>query len=63
MANELARAKRKLLAVRRAERRLKTRLEDIDWEFDYLLPEVSALELAAAEKLELPEFTVEEDES
>jgi len=63
MSNELARAKKKLLAIRRAERRLKTRLEDIDWEFDILLPEVEKLGLVAAEQLELPEFIVEEDEN
>jgi len=61
--NELARAKRKLLAIRRTERRLKHRLEDIDYEFDVLMPEVAALELTAAQQLELPEFTIEEDES
>lgn len=56
--NELARAKRKLLAIRRAERRLINRLADIDWEFDELLPEVAELE-AAATQGELPRFTVE----
>lgn len=63
MSNDLARAKKKLLAIRRAERRLKTRLEDIDWEFDVLLPEVEQLGIVAAEQLELPEFIVEEDEN
>ena len=62
MSTDLARAKKKLLAVRRAERRLKTTLENIDWEFDVLLPEVEALSLMASEKLELPEFTIVEDE-
>ena len=63
MTDELTRAKKKLLAVRRAEYRLKQRLEAIDWEYDYLLPEVEALSLVAAETLELPEFTIEENES
>lgn len=62
MSSDLARAKKKLLAVRRAERRLKTALENIDWEFDVLLPEVEALTLMASENLELPEFTIVEDE-
>ena len=61
MSNEMLRAKKKLIAVRRAERRLMTRLGDIDWEFDYLLPEVAAMELAAAERAELPEFIVEDE--
>ena len=50
--SELARAKKKLLTIRRAERRLRNRLADIDWEFDELLPEVEKLnELAAKNKL------------
>jgi hypothetical protein len=63
MSNELARAKKKFVAIKRAERRLQTTLENIDWEFDVLLPQVEALGLAAAEQLELPEFTVEIDEN
>lgn len=62
MQDQLSRAKKKLIAVRRAEYRLKQRLEAIDWEFDVLLPEVEQLALNAAKKLELPEFIVEEDE-
>jgi hypothetical protein len=62
MANELVRAKKKLVAVRRAERRLQVALENIDWELDILLPEVEQLGVSAAEFLELPEFTIEEDE-
>lgn len=62
MANELRRAKKKLTAVRRAERRLQHRLDDIDWEEDVLLIELEQLELKAAETLELPEFTIVEDE-
>lgn len=37
------RQERKLKAVRRAQFRLKQSLERIDWEEDYLLPEVEAL--------------------
>lgn len=57
-SNELARTKKKYVAIMRAERRLRTRLEDIDWEYDVLLPNVQKLELEAAEKLELPEFLI-----
>ncbi|HSE46280.1 MAG TPA: hypothetical protein VLA89_13210 [Gemmatimonadales bacterium] len=59
--SELARAKKKLLAVRRAEQRLRQRLETIDWELDELLPEVEKLnELAAKGKL--PQFQLEPGE-
>lgn len=63
MADELSRAKKKYIAIKRAQRRLQTRLEDIDWEYDVLLPEVAELELTAASTLELPEFTIVEDEN
>ena len=36
----LSRAQKKLLTIRRAERRLKNRLADIDWELDNLQAEV-----------------------
>ena len=62
MSNELARAKKKYIAYKRAERRLKTRLEDIDWEFDVLLPELAALEQQAIEKLELSQLIVEDED-
>lgn len=61
MSDDLARAKKKLVAIRRAERRLRTRLEDIDWEFDVLLPEVEQLTLAASRQLELIEFTIDDE--
>jgi len=61
MSDDLARAKKKYVAIKRAERKLKTRLEDIDWEFDVLLPEVEQLTLAASKQLELPEFIVEDE--
>lgn len=44
MADESKRATKKLVAALRAERRLESRLADIDWEFDVLLPEVEKLE-------------------
>ena len=62
MSDELSRAKKKLVAVRREEYRLRKRLEAIDWEYDVLLPEVEKLALTAAEQLELPEFSIVEDE-
>lgn len=62
MSNELARAKKKYLAIRRAERRLQNRIADIDWEFDVLIPEVEKLGLEIAKTGELPIFTVEADE-
>jgi hypothetical protein len=62
VANELNRAKKKLVAVRRAERRLQVALENIDWEFDVLMPEVEKLGVTAAELLELPEFVIEEED-
>lgn len=36
----LSRSQKKLLAIRRAERRLQSRLSDIDWELDVLAQEV-----------------------
>jgi hypothetical protein len=43
---ETVRAKKKLAAARRAEFRLRQRLEAIDWELDTLAPEVAELEAA-----------------
>lgn len=57
--SELRKAKKKLLAVRRAERRLINRLADIEWEEEELLPEVEALEKQVAQG-ELPEYSVED---
>lgn len=56
--SELARAKKKLLAVRRAEMRLRQRLEMIDWEIDVLTVEVEKLNELAA-KGQLPTFELE----
>jgi len=55
---EVLRARRKLIAVRRAQRRLENRLADIDWEFDTLKPEVQAFEKRVTVLGELPDFTV-----
>lgn len=55
MVDDITRAKRKLVAIRRAERRLMHRLEDIDYEIDELMPEVEAIAVAAAQG-ELPQF-------
>lgn len=62
MSNELIRAKKKFIAIRRAERRLKVALENIDWEFDELLPEIAALEEQATKKGELPQFIIEDED-
>lgn len=61
MADELLRARRKLVALRRAEYSLKQRFDKIDWELDVLREEIKALESAAAQG-ELPEFTTGKDE-
>lgn len=39
----LSRAQKKLLAIKRAERRLQHRLDDIDWEMDEMAPQVQEL--------------------
>ncbi len=56
------RAKKKLLAIRRAERRLQHRLDDLDWELDVLKPEIEQIEEKVALG-EIPQFTVESDEN
>lgn len=38
-----SRAQKKFLAIKRAERRLQHRLDDIDYELDVLLPEVERI--------------------
>ena len=58
MSSELTRARRKWTAIRRAEFRLKQRLDSIDFEIDTLGPELEELEDKAAQG-ELPEVTVE----
>lgn len=59
--DEVHRARRKYLAIKRAERRLRNRLADIDWEYDTLKPGLEALERHIVTVAELPEFTVTED--
>lgn len=51
------RNEKKLKAIRRAEFALKQRLERIDWEEDYLLPEVNEFK-ARAQLPELPDETI-----
>lgn len=60
MSDELTRARRKLVALRRAEFRLKQRLDSIDYEIDVLKPQIEELDRRAAQG-ELPEFTVEDE--
>jgi hypothetical protein len=47
MADEVAKERKKLAIALRAERRLETRLADIDWEYDVLLPELEKFDAAA----------------
>lgn len=56
--DSLEKTKAKLLAARRAQWRLKQRLETIDFEFDVLKPEVEQLK-AGATKGRLPQIEVE----
>lgn len=51
------RNEKKLKAIRRAEFALRQRLDRIDWEEDYLLPEVNAFK-AKAQLPELPDETI-----
>ena len=60
--SELRKARKKLLAVRRAEQRLRQRLDTIDWEEEYLLPELDSLEKSVAQG-ELPEFSVVDEDT
>ncbi len=59
-SNKLAIAKQKYIAIKRAERRLINRLNDIDWEHEVLKPGVEELE-ANATVGEIPQFIVDED--
>lgn len=58
--DSLEKTKAKLLAVRRAQWRLKQRLETIDFEHDVLKEEVEQLK-AGAIKGELPQITLESE--
>ena len=51
----LEKAKKKFVALKRAERRLQNRFNDIDWEYDVLRPAVKELEASATEG-KLPTF-------
>jgi hypothetical protein len=62
MADELVRARRKLAALRRAEFRLRQRMDAIDFELDVLQPQIRELEDAAAQG-QLPEFSIGEAEA
>lgn len=57
MLSRDTRNEKKLKALRRAEFALKQRLERIDWEEDFLLPEVNAFK-AKAQLPELPNETI-----
>lgn len=48
MLSRDSRSEQKLKAIRRAQFRLKQRLEAIDWENDELLPEIEALKSGKA---------------
>jgi len=48
LSNELERARKKLIAYRRAERRLQIALDNVDWELDVLRPEVEQMGAEAA---------------
>ena len=48
-------AKKKFVALKRAEHRLRQRFETIDFEYDVLLPQIKELEAAATEG-KLPTF-------
>lgn len=59
----LSRAQKKLLAIRRAERRLLNRLADIDWEYDVLLKEIEQMkELEQNEAIEIGVESVQTDD-
>lgn len=50
----LSRAQKKFLAIKRAQRRLQHRLEDIDWELDELAPAVAEIKsLESTQKVEI----------
>jgi hypothetical protein len=59
----LSRAQKKLLAIRRAERRLLNRLADIDWEYDVLLKEIEQMKgLEQNEAIEIGVESVQTDD-
>ena len=58
---EQSRNEKKLLAIERTKFRLKQRLEQIDWEYDYLRPQLAEFK-GAAQLPELPSETIVEIE-
>lgn len=53
-------ARKQYIAVKRAERRLVNRLNDIDWEYDVLKPDLERLNEELT-KGNIPEFQLVED--
>jgi hypothetical protein len=60
--DEVKRVRAKYLAIKRAEWRLRQRLETIDHEFDVVKPGLQALEQKITVLGELPTFTVAADD-
>lgn len=58
--DSLEKTKAKLLAIRRAQWRLKQRLETIDYEHDVLKEEIQALEDGLSDG-EIPQITLESE--
>jgi hypothetical protein len=61
--SEVKRARAKYLAVKRAEWRLRQRLDTIDHEYEVIQPGLAALEQRITVLGELPEFSVLEEET
>lgn len=61
MADETTRARQKLVAVLRAERALKKKLEDIDWTHDVLVPAVDEQKVLMAAGAEIPTYELVEE--
>ena len=60
--DEVKRVRSKFLAIKRAEWRLKQRLESIDHEYDVIKPGLAALEQRITVMGELPTFSIVDDE-
>jgi hypothetical protein len=58
---EQSRNEKKMLAIERAKFRLKQRIEQIDWEYDYLKPQMAEFK-GRAQLPELPSETIVEIE-
>ena len=59
--DEVKRARAKYLAIKRAEWRLRQRLDTIDYEYDVIGPGLRALEKRITVLGELPEFTISDE--